>query len=239
MAGIDKTYYTTYEEWKSVKDWCDQIGNTQDKYGNKFNPSDFLYDHDDFTPYEFNKRKEWAKEENGEDYTYFGILWNTPTWFDIWLIRNCQIPLIVERLREQYGQEFIDKVKMEISEYDLYKRNGLGKDLKVNVVKRPNFNYRAKIYSSRKDRLEKQVWDIFIYQKDGINSWNYDETDKYWYPNNEPRAANGWTSNCYTHIGYLPFKTILRKLRSWNLPKDLKIEVIGPLEGQDWILTTK
>jgi len=239
MAGIDKTYYSTYEEWKSVKNWCDQIGNTQDKYGNKFNPRDLLCDKD-LTLEEFNKRKSWyEKEYSGQNHTYSGILWNTPIWFDLWLIRNCTVPLIVERLNEQYSQTYIDEIKREVSKYDLYKREGLGKNLRVTVKKRPNFNYRGKVLSHDGNRAFKQTWDIFIKPLDGIHSWNYDETDNYWYPDEEARAESGWTSNCCTIRKYPTFKAILRKLRSWNLPRDLEVSVIGPLKDQDWVLVTK
>ena len=93
MAYIDKTYFTTYEQWKQVRDWCeDKIVNCNGIYHVK----DYL-NYNNLTKVEFDSYKEefiknycknynTTREEASKHFTL--ILWNTPTWLDIWLIRN-------------------------------------------------------------------------------------------------------------------------------------------------------
>ena len=93
MAGIDKTYIKTYNQYKEVCDWCKDIVVTFNIDNNiKFKPSEFInkYTEDDFN----------QLAENGEL-----VLWNTPFYMDQWLIQNCPIDFIQKRLKEQYGDD--------------------------------------------------------------------------------------------------------------------------------------
>ena len=78
MAGIDKTYIKTYNQYKEVCDWCKDIvvtfNNTIVK-NVSFKPFDFIYK---YTEDDFNRLP-----ENGEL-----VLWNTPWYMDKWLIKN-------------------------------------------------------------------------------------------------------------------------------------------------------
>ena len=84
MAGIDKTYIKTYNQYKEVCDWCKDIvvtfNNTIVK-NVSFKPFDFIYK---YTEDDFNRLP-----ENGEL-----ILWNTPWYRDKWLIKNSPINFI-------------------------------------------------------------------------------------------------------------------------------------------------
>ena len=100
MAGIDKTYITSYDDYKKVIDWCKgksfKLSNGQVIY-----PSNFIY-YPDITKEEWDENEKMFKQEY-PDGQYDKILWNTPIYFDIWLIRNCPFDFIQNRLKEQYG----------------------------------------------------------------------------------------------------------------------------------------
>ena len=219
MAAIDKTYYRTYSEYKEVRDWCASFGIVQDKYGNRFNPLDFLYDWN-MTEKEFEeKKKEFIARNPGRP--FYQVLWNTPTYFDIWLIRNCNIPLIVETLELQYNQEFIEKAKLGALDCDTYQRNGLGKRARVTILKRPDFNYRTRF------------WHIEVngdIEKDGY--WSYAKDIREWNCTKSCKASYG--SSAYTYPGYLSLRALIRKIRSWNLPEGVEVEATGRYIGQEW-----
>ena len=228
------TYYTKFSEWKEVRDWCELVGEIKDKYGNRIYPKELLYDKE-LTQSEFDKRKIEYETLNPND-TYRGTLWYAPIVFDYWLIRNCETPpLIVDKLNHQYPREFIDEVINETTLFDTYKRNGLGNKIRVSIKKRPKFNYRGKVYDPIKKEWQKQYWWISV----GDGNWNYDEAIDYWYPITEPHYDVGFACNCYIHPRYLSFKTLMRKLKKWNLPKGVLVSAISDLDGQSWELITK
>lgn len=209
MAGIDKTYLDSYQDYIDMIDWCNKIGTITDEYGNKFNPKDFIY--------------EPNLEE--EDFRRGMILWNTPIYFDIFLIRNCNIPFIQERLLEQYDEDFVKRVLNHTSEYDTFERNGLGKNLKFTILKRPTNNYCFK----------DNWWWIRVEGTD--YDWNYNEDEDTWVHHKECREYN--TNVCTKYRGKLTLKKIARILRKWNLPAGLDISISGSYVGQQWLLRTK
>ena len=56
MAGIDKTYFKTWEQYIEVCNWADAVGVITDEYGNRFSPRDFII--------------EWTKKDFDESYNY-------------------------------------------------------------------------------------------------------------------------------------------------------------------------
>lgn len=95
MAAIDKTYIKTYEQYLRVVAWC----NTQEvfDYGKiKINISDYIY------PY----------VESDFDGVTERVLWNTPTYIDVYLAKNCNIDFIQDRLHEQYDYERLLKIEV-------------------------------------------------------------------------------------------------------------------------------
>jgi len=207
MAGIDKTYLDSYDEYTEIIDWCNSIGTVTDKYGNTFNPLDFVYERN-LTKDEF---------EPGM------ILWNTPTYFDLFLIRSCPIKFIQERLEEQYNKDFIQSVIENRSPYDTFKRNGLGKNLKITVLRKPDY----------KGNYKKTWWWISI----GNSDWWYNEYNNEWVHYLEGKEHN--TNVCSRYRGKLTMRKIIRILRKWDLPSGLEIRIIGSYEGQKYILKTK
>ena len=141
MAGIDKTYISNFRTYKKIVDWAKDI-KVNLPNGKFVNLIDYVY-------YPNITKEEWDnwKNEYKEKYpnTRFDIvLWNTPTFIDVWLIKNCPFEEIQNRLKEQYGggwsklaftnnneNNIYEQIKNGTSIYDTYKRNGLGKKSKV------------------------------------------------------------------------------------------------------------
>lgn len=228
MAVIDKTYIKTYNQYKEVCDWCKDVVVTFDINKNiKFKPSEFIYE---YTEDDFKNLPENAEL----------VLWNTPSYMDKWLIRNCPIDFIQKRLKEQYGDDYDD---IKNSNCEMYERDGLGKNIHFSVIKKPwiynrfNFIYRdrqnkIKVYKANK----MDVWNIRINDEDCY--WFYNEQYDYWTNNIEGFPFNSFT--CTLKKKNLNIKSIYRYLKRWNLPAGIKITIDNIyFDNMCWELITK
>lgn len=89
MAGIDKTYISSWREFKEIKDWAIK---TNVIYPNGINGGkmiNWIY-YPDLTEKDFLNNNEH-------------VLWNTSLAVDVFLYKNCPFKLIQDRLKEQYG----------------------------------------------------------------------------------------------------------------------------------------
>lgn len=83
MAGIDKTWVTR-EQYELVRRWAYEYGSFKiPVIGFKDNVKNYIH--------EYDKVPEYA------------MLWNTPSYFDVFLRTNCPFDFIQTRLMEQYG----------------------------------------------------------------------------------------------------------------------------------------
>ena len=225
MAAIDKTYIKTYNQYKEVYDWCKDIVVT---FKNKisFKPSDFICE---YTEDDFNQLP-----ENSEI-----VLWNTPYYMDKWLIRNCPIDFIQKRLKEQYGNDYDD---IKNGNYEMYERNGLGKDIHFKVIKKPHVYHRFNfVYIDRQNQLRiykenrNGLWEISIEDED--NYWCYNKEYDYWTNITEGFPFDSHT--CTIKKKNLNIKSIYRYLRKWNLPAGIKITIDNIWFDFGWELITK
>ena len=267
MAAIDKTYLSNWEQFDAVRNWAVKQS-FKLKNGEIVHLKDYMYCpdltkeqwddiHDERIKYvektyntpEYIKE---CKELYGEDWEFdaekfFDVgLWNTPTYVDIWLIRNCPFDFIQDRLKEQYGggwsketftnhndEDMYIQIKNHTSIYDRYQRNGLGEKAKV------------KFYDYKKGNLlrdKKLVWFVEVnpawYKNkritENIPFWNYNETDNMWYCDEE---AMPWTSSMATFHGALTKKNIINLIKKWNLPKDTYVSFLGRLHDKGYYVT--
>lgn len=91
MAGIDKTYTDSYDDYKEFKDWADKQTLTF-----------------------FNGHKvcigDWVRSYQKEDFVGRQMpIMNTPTWLDIYLIQNCKSGFVLDRMKSVYGEESYQK----------------------------------------------------------------------------------------------------------------------------------
>lgn len=247
MAAIDKTYLNKWEDFDKVRNWALNTSFTL-KNGEKVNLKDFLYYpnltkeewdewHDEKIKYveeHYNnpEHTKQCKELYGEDWefdpeNYFDVvLWNTPVYVDIFLIRNCPFEFIQDRLKEQYSggwskeaftnhndDNTYEQIKNHTSVYDTYQRNGLGKNAKVHFH---NYKY-GPIPRDKKCRWWIQITNL----NEENDFWLYNEYDKMWYSDLEAMPTCSNTA----HIkGSLTKKNIVNLIKKWNLPKGFKID---------------
>lgn len=154
-------------------------------------------------------------------------VWNTPRHFDIWLIRNCPFDFIQDRLKEQYGggwskETFTNpdednmylQIKNKTSCYDTYKRNGLGKNIRINKNLFPIFSSKLTCCVSTYINIE--------FPDESV--WYNDEYDC-WPSRNDLRNQSSGSSSSFSTKGHMKPKTIFRKLQKWDLPEGSKVHV--------------
>lgn len=252
MAAIDKTYINSWEQYVEIRDFFSSCGEVVDDYGNKFYPISYLWEREEVEFKETIERLakealeryhgggyDWMLEEgymtqaeydyfNPYDYVSIPIM-NTPTSFDIWMIRNCQhIKWLQDDLKNKYGggwskTAFTDhnddnmyyQILNHTSIFDTYKRNGLGKNIKLDKNSFPIIP----LYGIKKVFIRAEV-------EVGDETWWYHENEDYWCCDKEPHMTEGWTSSC-AHLKtktYSP-KAIFRKLQKWNLPENTIVTI--------------
>lgn len=120
MAAIDKTYVKSWEEWNSIMEWVRSHDTEVDSDHTKL--SEYLpvyYELDDDCILVDDSERDFTKEEVEEmlQHTSEVAFWNTDWNVDYWLIHNCDLPIIVNRLHEQYGDDEFERIK-SLSETD-------------------------------------------------------------------------------------------------------------------------
>lgn len=245
MAGIDKTYLRDWEQFDAVRNWAKET-RIPLKNGKTVSMANFLY-YPDLTKQEWDKWHDEQirdvnelynkdperfikerKEMYGDDWVfdpenYFEIvLWNTPTYIDVFLIRNCPFDFIQERLREQYGggwsktaftehndDDMYEQIKNGTSVYDTFQRNGLGKNAKVR--------FHGYGYVPR----DKKCWWWVQTGRNVPIGWWYNEDDDMWYNEYE---CMPWNTNTAHFHGALTKKNIVNIVKRWNLPKGFELQ---------------
>lgn len=249
MAGIDKTYISDWNVFNKIRNWAIKQQFTL-KNGQVIKLINYLY-YPNLTKKEWDEMHDYrvkyaeehyntpeyiaeCKKEYGDDWefnaeSYFDVvLWNTPTYVDIWLIRNCPFEEIQDRLKEQYSggwsktaftdhneDNLYEQIKDGTSVYDTFQRNGLGKKAKVkfhNIVgswcrdKSCWWWIEVNPYWIDEKRTEFTTDDSPWYNKD----------DDMWYWNKEAIPID--SNVCYKY-GCLTKKNIVNLIKKWNLPK--------------------
>ena len=241
MAGIDKTYIRTKEQYQEIYDWIMSLPIQKDDLGFEFDVKEWLpleYTDDwkiigpatpDYIAKQIEKNKQsidtrlknekyWNENKQycTECKTYeewlkyvdemFGeiCLWNTPVWFDIFLIRNCPVGFIQDRLKFQYGDEY-EKIKNQTGKYT---------DLPDN----PGHSFKLPRRISRKA----SYFNVFV--------MNEDSQDLYF--NNK---AGKWVDQLHKMCNYDEFslwydtmsrRKLGRLIKKWKLQKGWIVEII-------------
>ena len=226
MAGIDKTYVTCWEDYVEVKNWAESVGVVRDDFGNVFSPIDWLAEYEE-TEFRESIREQcerykayysdpthlkeardvlgnnWKPDPNGEGEL---VLWNTPTYFDVWLIRYCPIDFIQERLKQQYGSSYFE-IKERRSEYDHYVRPAASSHFKILLLGSfPRIRQRDL-------RLYVQVEDTGWMYSEETGEWNY------WLECRE------WNTNTETIKGPITRRKFKRYIKKCGFPAGVKLRI--------------
>lgn len=213
MAGIDKIYVNNYDDYITFINYCKTIQEDIQKLFN-VNIFDYLY---------FTELTEQSFEIEDNDYP----ITNFPHKIDYYLIKNCNIPFIISRLKDQYGEDYI-RIKNDdeiLNDYTFEKF----KKFKI-IHKKNKYPY----------KIKKQKHKFIITIEDLINhdSWIYDKTISQWRNSNKSNNLNN--DNCWHILKFgCSYKAIIRKINSWNLPKGLEIEIQGYYYSSSFKIITK
>ena len=256
MAGIDKTYISTYQQYREIADWCKAQGVVQWR-NNTFKPYDWIphiaeydeendrwIDHGEWTEEYFNEcvqsviqsrtglkeqkyyhnyvnedefptLEDWIKEVDSWEVEI--CLWNTPIAFDVYLIQNCPVQLIQNRLKEQYRSEY-ESIRNRTSRYDTFVRD-YRKNPKFTIEKRDN----------RIKREDMRWWIRIENFYDAI----YDNEEDQWYFDEDchiPRESADCSFSCVV-LGQMSERRIYRLIRRWELPTGTKLTFEGEYDG--------
>ena len=203
MAAIDKTYTKNWDDYQSLIEWCKGKSFVLQN-GDVIYPSRYIYD---WEKKDFDGKKEFP-------------VWNTPIYLDIWLIRNCPLKFIQDRLKEQYGGGWSKTTFTDHNNYDMYHQI-LSYSSPYDVVRsNGSHKFSIKYKQNVKFKDDNLFWFIRVID----DGWWYNDEHNMWYHDNEALPTN-----CnYAHFeGNITKRKLARLIKRWNLPKGTQIEFKG------------
>lgn len=200
MAAIDKTYVNSYEEWKEVTEY---MKNAKFKCPNGMT----LYGRGSLYYPDMSREdvEKWITEAGGDI-----PVMNTSSELDYFLIKECPVELVQERLKDVYGEEEYNSIKNGTSRYDTFVREPGGKHL--GLIEKPAWNRIIKNFNSRLRKVVRHGYRVQVDVPDGY-TWYNEEYDCWLMP-----YELGWSSGNTAHTDCMTLKSLRRKIMKWNLP---------------------
>lgn len=215
MAGIDKIYVSSYEEYAEIRDFFKSHEFTT-RDGNHVKLKWFLCQ-DDTVGTEKDRKciREWYSDGDEHPAT------NTPQYVDEWLFHNCPLESVQNYLRFAYGEDV---------NADTFKPKEKPAPAKKVVIKKKGrlaANYPLP-YHKRK------VFWVSVDAPDYDQYWYNERRDK-WY-----RMSDMEPWHCNNFHTDKSVKSIIRKiLKKWQLPAGVTVRITGRYIGEEWVLKTK
>ena len=223
MAGIDKTYVSSYEDWKSIIDWCKENEFTCPN-GIVLKPINSCYNID-LTKEEV---EDWLKEQEEIP------VMNTSCSMDYFLIKHCPIKVVQDRMLEVYDEDYVNAIKNGTSEFDTFTYPEPGHHFKL--IKKPKWNYIYKWFNNYFHKYVKRGYHVQISTPEEYNyMWYNEEYDRWIYPYElgDDGCGNTAETDC------LSIKSLLRKIKKWNLPVGTKVHFYGRYTGESGTILIK
>lgn len=200
MAGIDKTYIDNYKEYKEFKDWANnQFVTFFNGYKDRIGDWVWYYEEEDF--------------ENGEI-----PIMNSPNWLDAFLIKNCKIEFVVNRMKNVHSEKFVKD--SFTADFQLIPK-GFEKNRKIHIkiFSRTKFPIHNKPYSGKTKWWLSCLGDFQFHTDTGV--WTH---NKHLYP---------YDTNV-SHVTSL--KSLVRHLRKQYLPKNAQFYIYGRYVGETYLV---
>lgn len=237
MAAIDKTYLF-YDQYLELVEWCKERGYVEYPDGTKESLEEYLC---------YDLSKEYFFDNDGNKRQF--PVWNTPSHFDYWLARNCQLPYIQDRLKTQYGEETLEEMRKSNSVYDknytdsfgnrptrfsVSRIKGMPNRKNIHIIFHPN----RKFHSFWKVCIQKPVYKTLLdgTKLDYNEYWIYNSQTDHWCPMD---LSVPFTTDTFEFKNDRSLKSVFRKIRKWKLPKGLEINVMDFYSETEYILKTK
>ena len=213
MAGIDKIYVDDYNDYISFINYCKTIQEDIQK----------LFNVDIFNYFYFTELTEESFKIEDNNYP----LTNFPHKIDYYLIKNCTIPFIIDRLEDQYEESY-DEIK---NNNEILNDYVFEKFKKFKIIReKSKYPYVIK--------KQKHKFIITIEDLNNHDLWTYDKKISQW--KNSDRSNNLNNNNCWSFIKFgKSYKAIIRKVNKWNLPKGIEIEILGYYRSSSFKIITK
>ncbi len=218
MATINKTYVTKNELLEAIE-WAKNVGTVTSENGHTFQPLAFIYSYNDLDdPHYF--------DEEREEY----VLWDTPTWFDRWLYKNCPLDFVQERLEIQYGDnlKYFDNFVFDDPKNRLERGHQHYTFLEVPKWHGHKWTMRhGRKHNPWPDKKGMQTYFMEImapnneYEKD----LKYDEDTDAWYNRSDNVPTGGEYIWQYYHNNPPTKKAILREIRKWYIPRGYIVRI--------------
>lgn len=199
MACIDKTYVNKKQLIEAI-DWCKSIGEVTLENGYKFHPLDFIRGYNDIDDAEFFK-----SDRDGF------VLWNTPTWFDRWLWKNCPLLFVRERLQEQYGEDNLERFENWV--YIKPER------------RKQHYTFLEVPVGEWKWLAKQSFYECRVSVPNEHFHRRFDAQSKQWYKPFDMLPCDDdyiWREH---HKNIPTKKSIIRQLNKWDLPKGAIVEI--------------
>lgn len=200
MGYIDKIYTNSYNKYKEFKEWANK------QYVTFYNGHTMCIG-DEI----------WNLNE--EDFKNDEIaIANTPIWVDIYLIQNCKMQFILDRMKEIYTKETYKKfqtIDITFKPNDDFKQN---RKIVIKKAKSNSFPIHEKPYGKFKWKL--RCDDKFSYcEKTKV--WSSDEN---YYPKNT------------NTMEIKSIESVVRYLRTQYLPKGITFKLYGEYINEDYLI---
>lgn len=203
MAGIDKTYTNSFAEYKQLVDWVKDKEEVVFSKKQKEKLSDYIY--------------QWSEE----DFTYELPVMNTPSYIDIFLIKNCPLKFVQDRMKEVYSEETIKEFNTIAFPIQLPKEYKQNRKIVISKSKRlPLYNKGVNSHS---------WWWL---QSNGFD-WGFDSDNNVWVNRDLYFPSNTNTSHHKT------IKSLVRFLRKQYLPSGLEFRLSGRYVGEEFTIKIK
>lgn len=201
MAAIDKTYVNNWKDYCEIVDWCKK---------NKFTcPNGTVIR---FYPYEWEEHH----FENGNEYPVL----NTSQTQDYFLIKYCPIQVVQNRMKEVYDEDEYMSILNGTSEFDKFVRPP--KVDHIKLIKKPYYYEPDKYYSKTYGSWTRDSFEIDVELPDDWTGYAwYNDDSQQWVL---PYELGTWNCN-KAFPKCKSWKALIRKIRSWYLPKGTIIKV--------------
>ena len=137
-------------------------------------------------------------------------LWNTPIWFDIFLIRNCPVGFIQDRLKEQYDDLY----------NDILNKTGEFTERKAKV------GHSFKLPGGF--RKTQSLYDVFVYDKNG-NDLFYNKKANRWI---NPFNTMADYDEYYLTIKNVSKQKIKRLVNRWKLESGSVVKIVSWIDNK-------
>lgn len=199
MASIDKTYTESYSDYMEFKKWADnQVVTFFD--GTSVCIGGWVWDYEE------------TDFQNGEI-----PIMNTPVWLDAYLLQNCKIDFVLDRMKSVHCEDFVNNSK-DINFSEIPKGWKKGRKIKIkHKLGRTKFSVHNKPYGGKK------YWWLQSDDDIGFNSYTKTwSSEEFFYPHN--------TNTMYVRS----VKSLIRYLRKQNLPYGVSFTLIGRYVGEEY-----